>query len=63
MLVAAVVITVVVMMIALIVWAARAPQPDRSGTVVKKYVDPEQTQLTPGDHRQNRHPRTHNLGT
>jgi hypothetical protein len=48
--VVAVVAAVVIMMVALIVWAAHeahAPHPDRSGSVVKKYIEPEETHLTP----------------
>jgi hypothetical protein len=43
----AVVITVIAVMLALIVWTARAPQPDRSGTVLAKRAYPETVDTIP----------------
>jgi hypothetical protein len=47
MLVATVVLTVIVMMVALIIWAAHAPHSNRSGTVLAKRAYPETTELVP----------------
>jgi hypothetical protein len=49
-LVASAVLTVVILMVALIVWVAHeanAPHPDRSGTVLEKVVDPGGTTFMP----------------